>query len=304
MKIAVMGVGGVGGYLGGKLAAAYAEKGSYEVFFIARGDHLRVIEEKGLRLVTPVGEYRVKPSLATDRPADLGRLDLIVFTVKGYSLEKAADALAHSVGAETVVLPLLNGVDIVDRLKGRLPGGILLDGTIYISSVLEGPGVVRQVSPSAQLVFGPRDGNTEPLRYLEELFRGAGINTELTGRPLEAIWTKYIFICPAAGLTSLLKKSFGEILADPDDRDFLRGLIVETESIARAKGINLPSGIVEETMEKFERFPAATRTSMQLDYERGGETEIEVMSGYIVRMGRELKIQTPLHERVYKALRK
>jgi 2-dehydropantoate 2-reductase len=302
MRIAVIGIGGVGGSFGGKLAFRYGSASAHEVVFIARGEHLKAIKEKGMTLITPAGEVLARPFLATDNPAEAGGCDLVLFAVKSYGLEQAASMMAGNVKDDTVIIPLLNGVDITERLQGALPRGIFLYGTVYVSAFIESPGVIRQVSPAGRLIFGPAGGSVEQFRPIDALFQEAGITSELTPSCRTALWTKFIFICPAAGVTSLRQQPFGKVMDDPEARDLLTGLIGEVEQIARAKGIELPGDIVPATIAKVKQFPYETKTSMQLDFEKGRETEIDIFTGYIVRAGRELGIKTPLHDRVYKTL--
>ena len=302
MRIAVVGLGGVGGAFGGRLAARYGAAPEHEVVFIVRGEHLMTIRERGLRLITPVGESIARPTLATDDPRTAGPFDLVLFAVKSYGLETAARSIFGNVHEQTVVVPLLNGVDITERLQGILPRGVFLYGTVYVSAFIESPGVVRQVSPAGRLIFGPGDGRVELFRTIDDLFRDAGIVSELTPDPRLALWTKFIFICPAASVTSLLRKSFGGVLDDPEAREMLAGMIGEVEQIARAKGIALPKDIAAATLEKVRQFPPETKTSLQLDFEKGRATEIDTFTGFIVKAGRELGIATPLHERAYAQL--
>jgi len=304
MKIAVLGLGGVGGYFGGKIAQQYAGRPGYRVIFIARGAHLAAIREKGLTVKAVEGEFTARPDVATDSPATAGPCDLILFCVKGYDLEAAAAAIAPMLHEKTVVLPVLNGVDIAARLAALLPRGQVLSGCVYISSFVEAPGVVRQVGGSCQLFFGPDDGKVEPYRPLETLLREAGIKAELSGEIAIHLWSKYLFVSPMAGVTSLTGKNFGEIMADEGERARALGLMEEIEGLARAKGIPLPADSVAGAMVKVERFPPATRSSLQLDFEKGGRNELELFIGYAVRAGRALGTPVPLHEELYAALKR
>ncbi len=305
MRIAIMGLGGVGGYYGGKLAFRYAGSGEHKIIFFVRGAHLEAIRSQGLKVITPEGEFTAFPTLATDRTAEAGPLDFILFCVKSYHLEDAARSIMGNIHESTVILPLLNGVDITERLQKILPGGIVLNGCVYIGSRLKSPGVIHQMGGSCQIIFGPdRDADTENFRYIEALLREAGIKADLQGGIAVPIWTKYIFIDPLAGLTSMLGKTFGAILADTESRDMLKGLMQEVERIAIAKRIGLPRDIVESSMEKVKSFPYETKTSMQADYEHARQTEMEIFSGYIVKAGKELGVPTPLHDRVHAELLK
>ncbi len=305
MRIAVLGIGGIGGYYGGKLALAYAGSGRHEIIFIARGEHLTAIKKNGLRLKSPEGEWTAVPTLATDRAEDIGSLDLVLFCVKSYGLEDAARMIAGKVHRGTVILPLLNGVDIAERLRAFLPECTVLNGCVYIGASIEGPGVVHHKGGTGQLIFGPdRNEDVEKFRSIETLLKEAGIPAELVKDAAVPVWTKYIFIDPLAGLTALLGKSFGAILENGEDRERLAGLMKEVESVARAKGVNFPEDIVKVTLQKAAAFPYATKTSFQLDYEKGRQTELDIFAGYIVKAGKELGVAIPLHEKVYGKLLK
>jgi 2-dehydropantoate 2-reductase len=305
MRIGIIGIGGVGGYYGGKLALKYAGSGEHEVIFFARGAHLAAIRKEGLKLVTVDGESTVRPTLATDKPAELGVLDLALFCTKSYGLEDAARAIAGNLREGSVVLPLLNGVDISDRLKSVLPRGTVLYGGVFVSSAIQGPGVVKQVAGTGQLFFGPaKKSDVEKYRPIEALLQGAGIKAELSADALLPLWTKYIFIGPMAGVTSMTGKPFGDVLASTDDRAMVEGMMKEVEAVARRKGVNFPPDIVLASIGKAAAFSPATKTSMQLDYERGNKTELDIFIAYVVQAGKELGIQVPLHEKVYAELKK
>jgi 2-dehydropantoate 2-reductase len=204
-----------------------------------------------------------------------------------------------------VVLPLLNGVDISDRLKSILPKGAVLYGGVFISSAIQGPGVVKQVAGTGQLFFGPANkSDVEKYRPIEALLQGAGIKAELSADALLPLWTKYIFIGPMAGVTSLSGKPFGEVLGNADSRAMVEGMMKEVEAVARRKGVNFPPDIVQASIGKASAFSPATKTSMQLDYERGNKTELDIFIAYVVQAGKELGIPVPLHEKAYAELKK
>jgi 2-dehydropantoate 2-reductase len=302
MKIAVVGLGGVGGYFGGKLAGKYAGSPEHTVVFIVRGANLAAIRREGLLLKTVEGIFRVMPDLATDRPAEAGSCDLVFFCVKEYDLETAAAGLDPLLHENTVILPVLNGVDIAERLRSIIPRGRVLSGCVYISSFIEAPGVVRQVGGTCQLVFGPDDGRAEAYRPLETFLKKGEIKADLSANIAVPLWTKYLFVSPMAGVTSLMGLCFGDVMADEKGRAMVRGLMAEIAHLAGAKGITLPMDSVESAIAKIERFPPETKSSMQLDYEKGGKTELELFIGFAVRAGRPLGVPMPLHEELYAAL--
>jgi len=267
VKIAIIGIGGVGGYYGGKLAQKYSIKGEHDVFFVARGKHLAEIKKKGLKVITQEeGEFTAIPTTATDNPKDLGLVDLVFFCVKTYDLETAAQQL---------------------------------NGCVYISSAIQTPGVIRQVGGPRKLIFGPENYDPEKYRYIEEILRNADIRAELTTDISVQVWTKYIFIGPLATIDSLLRKPLGAIIEDEKNKQMLKGLMEEVNLIAKKRGIFLPEDIIPLSLEKVSGFPYETKTSMQRDFESGRKTEIETFTGYIVKSGKELGVATPLHQEAY-----
>ena len=304
MRIAVMGVGGVGGYFGGKLARYYANRNDVEVVFIARGAHLKAIQEKGLQQITVEGTFIAKPHVATDRPAGSGIFDLILFCVKAYDLEESARMLKDSVDARTVVISLLNGVDNGERLKAALPTAQVLNGCVYISAYLDRPGVVRQIGGPCKLFFGPENGTRDTCVTIEGLLREAHIQAEYRNDIKTVVWEKFLFLSPLASITSHLDKTFGQIMEDKGSQRLLRGLLDEVGSVARAEGVDVPENIWETSLEKMASFPPDTKTSMHLDFEKGRKTEVETLTGYVVRAARRHGIATPLHDQVYASLTK
>lgn len=303
MKIAVVGLGGVGGYFGGKLAGKYAGSQEHAVVFIARGAHLAAIRGEGLLLRAVEGTWRVKPDLATDRPAEAGPCDLVLFSVKEYDLEEAAKGLGPLLQGDTIILPVLNGVDIAHRLRSIVPRGIVLSGCVYISSYIETPGIVRQAGGACQLVFGPDEGRAESYRPLETFLRAAGIKADLSANIAVPLWSKYLFVSPMAGVTSLTGLTFGDVMEDEKGRAMVFGLMAEIADLAGAKGVALPEDSIETAIARVRQFPPATKSSMQLDFERGGRSELELFVGFAVRAGRSLGVPMPIHEELYASLK-
>lgn len=305
MKLAVIGIGGVGGVFGGLLARKYAGSKEHEIVFVARGEHLAAIKKNGLKLTTPNEEFTVAPDIATDNTEGLGTFDLVLFCVKSYGLEKAAEQIKRNAGPKTVIIPLLNGVDISERIKAVIPEADVLGGLVYIGSSIVGPGAVKHAGGSGQIIFGPKDASrVENYRPIEKLLRDAGIKADLVADIDLALWTKYIFISSMAGLTSYFGKTFGEILESPQDKQFLEGVLKEIEAVARAKKVGFPPDVVKQTMDKIAAFPHGTKTSMQRDFEKSSETELEVITGYVLNTGKQLGVPTPLTEKIYNELLK
>jgi len=302
MRIAVMGIGGVGGYFGGKLARHYAADPDVEIVFIARGEHLRQIQQHGLQQITEEGNFTAVPRLATDQPQTCGHFDLVLFCVKGYSLEGSAAQIKNNIDGTSTAITLLNGVDNVRPLKTVLPEARVLNGCVYIGAHIVRPGVVRQAGGTCQLLFGPEDGNLAGLSEIETVLKNADINASLTADIRTVVWEKYLFISPLTSATAYLGEPIGVFVDKSDKRDFLEGLMREVAAVGIAQGVAISEAMIQSALGKNTLFPYETKTSLQMDYESGRKIEIDIFTGYIVRKGQELEIPTPLHDRVYAKL--
>lgn len=303
MKIAILGMGGIGGYYGARLAQKYAPADQHQIYFIARGSHLQQIQQQGLKLITPSETVVAVPAAATDSPASLGPMDLILVCTKGYDLEAAAALVKQNLHSGTITIPLGNGVDNAERLRAILRQGTVFNGCVYVSSRIAEPGVVEQVAGTGKMIFGPEQGSAEPYREIENVLRAAGIDATLSEDINQDVWSKYLFICSLAGITSMLEKPFGAILEDAEHHALLQGLMEEIKSLATASGFTLPEDSVAKALQTAANFPYETKSSMQLDYERGNKTELETFTGYVVKSGHQQGVPTPLNERVYAALK-
>ena len=299
-RVVVFGLGGIGGYIGGKLGAA-SSLGT-ELIFIARGTHLKVVQNKGLVYRNPDGEETiVRPFLATDNPAEAGKADMIFLCVKGYDLRTACEEASSIVGPETVILPLLNGADIYERVRSVISGGIVLPGCIYISSSIAEPGVVFHSGGKGNIFLGgePERKNFDPAPLLGLLKKG-GIPYEWLEDPLAAIWTKYIFIAPYGLVTGMSGKTIGGVIADPHLAALVQGIQKEVAAIAKKKGVHLPDDAAERAFESGKAFPFDTKTSFQRDLEAPGKPhEGDIFGGTILRLGKETGVPTPVTAGVY-----
>lgn len=298
MKIMIMGSGGVGAYYGGLLA----QQGN-DVIFIARGAHLQALRANGLQVKSVHGDFHIVPVKATDTPAEAGVVDLILFCVKTYNTDEAVKAIQPAIGAQTVVMSLQNGVDAPERI-GKIVGmEHVLGGVTHISSALEAPGVVKQVSQFRRIAFGELDGSISPrAQGIDEVLRSTGITVEITRDIRKVLWTKLIFISAASGLGSLTRLPMGNYRSVPETRTMIGGLMREVEATARAQGIALDADVVEKSLKFMDDAAPHIKASMQLDVEASRRTELESMIGVIGRRGRELGVPTPVADMVYASL--
>ncbi len=304
MRIGIIGIGGVGGYFGGKLAREYENFREHEIIFIARGEHLKAIQKNGLQLITEEGSYIAKPKITTDNPAEAGVFDLVFFCTKSYSLESSAREFSPCINSNTVVIPLLNGVNSAERLRAILPQANVLGGSVYVISHIEKPGIVKQEGGSCKLIFGTDDQESaKKYSYILDVLLKAEIKAVLTDIISEVLWTKYLLMCPIGSLTSATGKTYGGIWDDLVLRKKAREMMLEVVAVARARNVYLTEDAVNKAMEMVGSFGYNSKTSMQLDFEKGRQTEIEALTAYLCKEGRESGVPTPLHDEVYDQLK-
>ncbi|MFW6056721.1 MAG: ketopantoate reductase family protein [Chloroflexota bacterium] len=305
MRSVIVGIGGIGGYLGGRLASRFPPGSEHEIVFLEKDpSHLHAIKRNGLKLLAKDGDVEVRPAMATDAPGELGRVDLVLLCVKGYDLAAAARELTPVVDHRTVVIPPGNGVGNTEIVRKGLGRGDVLSACIYISTHVQAPGIVEQVAGPRKFYFGNPNGETEPYRRIESLFLEAGLNVELSAHILREVWSKYLFVEPLSALTSLYEVPQGGLLDNEEKKAQVRRMMEEIGALAVKAGVDLPDDIVDQSMSKAESFPYETWTSMQLDFQHGRPTELETMVGYAVRKAQELDVPMPQHGKVYEQLLK
>ena len=302
VKIVIAGIGGVGGYFGGLLARKYENSDEVEICFLARGEHLSQIRKHGLIVVKGATEIIAHPSLATDNTSEIGIADYILICSKGYDLDSTIAQLKPCIGENTILLPLLNGVESVERIKKILPDANVWEGCVYIVSYLKEPGVIVNGGYSQTLSFGLDNASNDRLLFLEKLFLDAGIDTTLSAKISTIVWEKFIFIAAVATATSYFDCSVGQILEE-NPGTFSR-LISEVTSIARVKNIAVDPDIENKTLNKMKLLTYETSSSMHRDFKNGKQnTELESLTGYVVRAGQEFGIQTPEFHKAYQLLK-
>ena len=298
MKFTVMGAGGVGGYFGARLAAA-----GHEVGFVARGRHLRAMRENGLAVRSELGDVELRPVRASDDPAAFGAPDCVLFTVKTYDCEAAAEAVRPALGAETCVLPLLNGIGHLDILRRVLGPERVLGGVANISALIEAPGIIRHFDRLQILRIGEMDNATTPrVLALREACAGAGIECPVPGDIERELWQKVAMICTLAGANCLTRLPLGACRSNPATRAMMESLTAETVAVARARGVSLPDDQEARTMAVLDKLPAPMKASMFAALERGERLEVSALNGAIDRLGREAGVDTPTHRAVCAAL--
>jgi 2-dehydropantoate 2-reductase len=299
MRIAVVGAGGVGGGFGAALAKAGAD-----VAFIARGAHLAAMKSRGLRVQGPRGDSHLVPTRATDNPAEIGTVDVVLFCVKLWDVESAGALIKPLIGPATAVIPLQNGIDAAERLIPILGPSAVMGGVAQISASITAPGVIQQVGTFMRMIFGELDGTRS--RRAEDflaLCLRAGFDATLTEQIATELWMKFILLATNAGMTALARQPIGRLRDDPDIRPVLLAAYQETIDVGRAKGVALPADALETILDFVGHAPPAMRASMALDLERGNRLELPWLSGKVVELGRELGVPTPTHRMIHAMLK-
>ena len=299
MRIAVIGSGGVGGYFGGRLAAA-----GHDVAFVARGRHLAALRERGLAIESGTGNARVTDAVFTDDVAAIGPRDAVMFCVKLWDVEAAARQVAPLIAAGGVVIPFQNGVDAPDILARTVGAASVLGGIAYIAATIREPGVVAHTGTMARLVVGPFEGgNAVAAAAFRDACTGAGVQCDVSPDVRRALWEKFCMLAAMAGCTSAARQPVGVVRGDPDLRAAFEAAVREGWTVGRARGVPLADDYVSRQLAFLDGLPAEMRSSMQNDLAAGNRLEAPWLSGAVVRMARESGVAAPVSAALYAAVK-
>ncbi len=298
MRIAIFGTGSVGGYFGGRLAQA-----GEEVTFIARGEQLAAIRTNGLRIESPKGDVRIYPAQATDNPVSVGNVDVVLVGVKAWQAPEAAQAIRPLVGANTIVVPLQNGVDAPEQLIAVLGKENVLGGLCQISAFIAEPGLIRHVGVEPYIAFARMDGKPcPPAEQLLQAFRKVGVKAEMPQDIQAAMWEKFIFIVAISGVGAIARRPAGIVRSLPGTRRMLEQVMQEIAALAAARGVNLSDDVILRKMAFIDTLPSEAIPSMARDIMTGRPSELEAQNGAVVRMGHEVGVPTPVNAFIYDSL--
>jgi 2-dehydropantoate 2-reductase len=299
MRIAVMAAGAVGGYFGGRLAAA-----GHDVAFIARGAHRDAIRRDGLRIESRAGDLHLKDVNVTDDPKQIGSVDVVLFAVKLWDTEAAGEQTRPLVGSHTRVITLQNGVDSVERLVPILGDDAVIGGATYVVSTIAGPGVIRHTGAVARVRCGRLDRRPDAVLagHVEQM-SAAGIDITLSDDMFLDIWKKFVLLSGTSSATASTRQPIGVIRDDQDMRGFLHSLMQETMATGRAEGVAFPPDFAAELDGVVAGMPPTMRASMANDLEAGNRLELDWLAGKVVALGRKHGIPTPSQEAVYAMLK-
>ncbi|MBS9718935.1 ketopantoate reductase family protein [Pseudohalocynthiibacter aestuariivivens] len=298
MRLATLATGGIGGFLAVKLAQS-----GHKVATIARGAHLASIAENGLTLDSPSGVECVHPWIATDNPSEVGEVDAIIFGVKGDALDTAARACMPMLGADTVVVPFLNGVEASDRLAEILPEHNVANGMAQVSTTIASPGVIKQTGEFNVFTFAERDSRpSERIDALRNAINGAGSSAPPTDDIKRDVWSKFVLFSAVSGVTAASRCTMNDIKTIPQLSELFRRVVSETASIGRVLGVSLPDNIEDKIWLAALALPPKMRASTAIDLENGRPLKIEWISGAAARISKKARIEAPINSALYALL--
>jgi len=300
MRIAAMAAGAVGAYFGARLQAA-----GHDVFYIARGAHREALEKNGLTIESVHGNLHLPKVNVTDDPAKVGPVDIVLFAVKLWDTEKAAEQAKPLLGPNTRVITLQNGVDSYERIAPVVGSEHAIPGVTYVVTVIERPGVIKQTSQFQAIFCGTIDGRPDAqLQAFADAARAANVPVMISDNIERERWHKFILLTATSGATSVTRLSMGPILADPDTRALFRNIMRETLAVGKAKGVKLDDAFIDDRMAFVDKMvPASMKASMANDLDRGNRLELDWLAGEVCRLGREFKVPTPVNDTIYAALK-
>lgn len=305
--IVVVGLGGVGGYFGFKINQTNEASGKYKISFVARGETYEKVKENGLVLISPEHPNdRTHPNAIEGNIRDIKNPDLILICVKEYDLENVCRQLAEVITKDTVLLPMMNGADIYDRIRKIIPDHVILPTCIYVASHIKERGVVEHKGKAGKMIVGrdPQHFSAE-VDWVVDLLQESKIDFDFKDNSLTDIWTKFIFIASFGLVTAKHNSSIGTVCADEEQKHEATEIMKEIRQIAEQKEIHLEEDIIEKTFEKASTFPFETPTSLQLDIHSGKkENELELFAGAILKYGKALNIETPFTQKIYNEIKK
>ena len=300
--IVVVGLGGVGGYFGFKINQNNETTEKYTISFVARGETYEKVKENGLTLLSPEhSDSQTRPDDIVQNISEIKNPDLVLICVKEYDLENVCKQLQEVINKDTVLLPMMNGADIYDRIRKIIPEHTILPTCIYVASHIKEKGVVEHKGKAGKMIVG-RDPEhfSASVEWITELLSKSKIDFDFKDNSLSDIWTKFIFIASFGLVTAKHNSSIGTVCTDEQQQKEAAEIMKEIKQIADKKGIYLQEDIIAKTFEKASTFPFETPTSLQLDINSGKkDNELELFAGAVLKYGTETAVETPFTQKIY-----
>jgi 2-dehydropantoate 2-reductase len=307
IRIALLGLGGVGGYFGTKLSRTFVDSSEVEVVFLAREKTAAAIRENGIRLITPEEEVVAHPSVVATNASEAGKIDYLIVSVKSYDLESGLGQFRECISPQTIILPLLNGIDAEEKIRALFPKNEVWSGCVYIVSRITAPGVITETGNIHKLHFGydpsavglsSSQQSSGRREELYRIFKSAHDDVFLHDNIRDVVWEKFIFISTIASLTSYLDVCIGKILEHEENRKLLEHLLNEICAVARAEKIVLHEDIVAITLGKMGKLPYETTSSMHSDFQKSGKTEFRSLTAHLVQLAQKHRLMVPAYQTV------
>lgn len=297
MKITIIGTGGVGGYFGGKLAAA-----GYDITFVARGEHYNAIKKSGLLIKSVNGDFKIDNATVVKNINEIVETDFVLLGVKAWQIKEIAPDLKKVINKNTVILPLQNGVAAVDELSEQIDKSNILSGLCRIISKIESPGVINHFGVNPFILFGEIDNSkSERVVKIKDMFDRSGIESRIAEDITAEIWKKYISIC-VSGLLAVTRSTYGVVRELKETRGLMIDLMNEIYALSLKTGINIEPDFVDKTLSFIDTFPFDSTSSLTRDVWEGNPSEIEYQNGYIDKLGIKYGIPTPVNSFIYKCI--
>ena len=304
--IVIIGLGGVGGYFGFKINLFNELNNSNNISFVARGETYDILKNNGLTLLSAEHQNSTtKPNFVLSSIDEIIKPDLILVCVKEYDLENVCNQLTKVITDKTILLPMMNGADIYDRIRNIIPRNTILPSCVYVASHIKQKGIVEHKGKAGKLIFGKDPQNSsEDIDWVINLMKNSKIDFDFKDNSLIDIWTKFIFIASFGLVTAKHNSSIGAVCANQIQKEEATNIMKEIKEIAYIKQIDLQKNIIEITFEKASSFPPTTPTSLQLDINsKKDNNELELFAGAIIKYGQKLGVETPFTESIYKEIK-
>ena len=297
MKIGILGMGGIGSFIGAKLTKHYENDKETKVIFICRNKTKEIINNYGLSLITDDEIIKSTPYLASDNPDEIGLLDILIVATKSFSLVEAIRKYQDCLKKETIIIPLQNGVNAKNIIEANInhDSSKILEGCIYIASNIEKPGVVKHLGGPGKIFFGNNDDLD--FEWVEKILVKGGLNAVYTKNIKELLWKKYLFVSPLAVMTTALDITFGELSEDSKYMAKLENMMLEVQELADKFNVTLTEKDIEDSLAMLSNFPYTSKSSLQLDFEnQNSKTEKHNLLDYVIKNGKKFGIKVDNYE--------
>lgn len=289
-KIGILGIGGIGGFVGAPLVKKYKNSDN-KIIFICRGETKTAIQNEGLTFESKGETQTIFPDLVSDNPAEIGVLDVLILTCKSYSISNILSAYKDCINEETIIITLQNVVNAKEIIRETLPeAGQIMDGCIYVASNVKTPGHIQHVGGPGKIFVGGKENKS-----LIDLLAAGGLDINYVSNINEILWKKYLFVAPVAAITSAYKVTFGELLEDQNLMTMLENMMLEMQLLASKNNINLTNEDIEASKTILTKFPFESKSSLQLDFENKNQTEKHFLVDYVIKNANKYGIETPFY---------